>query len=115
MEVMIAVPSGLIYFALIFHTQHSPFDCTCDCEFAFFLKYGARFKRFRFLSSIQGRVRGAIEGSLKPMPPFMRVKMGIAQRKKDTQPSQTCSGGFVKTQLYAICRCFFAIGECNLI
>jgi hypothetical protein len=37
----------------------------------------------------------------------------IAQ--KDTQPSQTCSGGFIKTQLYAICCCFFAIGEYNLI
>ena len=30
------------------------------------------------------------------------------------QPSQTCSGGFIKTQLYAICCCFFAIGEYNL-
>ena len=37
----------------------------------------------------------------------------IAQ--KDTQPSQTCSGGFIKTQLYAICCCFFAIGEYILI
>jgi len=37
----------------------------------------------------------------------------IAQ--KDTQPSQTCSGGFIKTQLYAICCCYFAIGEYNLI
>ena len=35
--------------------------------------------------------------------------------QKDTQPSQTCSGGFTKTQLYAVCCCFFAIGECNLI
>jgi len=33
----------------------------------------------------------------------------------NTQPSQTCSGGFIKTQLYAICCCFFAIGEYNLI
>jgi len=32
-----------------------------------------------------------------------------------TQPSQTCSGGFIKTKLYAICCCFFAIGESNLI
>ena len=31
--------------------------------------------------------------------------------QKDTQPSQTCTGGFIKTQLYAICCCFFAIGE----
>ena len=48
---------------------------------------------------------------------FIRVKMKteycIAQ--KDTQPSQTCSGGFIKTQLYAICCCFFAIGEYNRI
>ena len=34
---------------------------------------------------------------------------------KDTQPSQTCSGGFIKTQLYATCCCFFAIGEYILI
>jgi len=33
----------------------------------------------------------------------------------DAQPSQTCSGGFIKTQLYAICCYFFAIGEYNLI
>ena len=31
--------------------------------------------------------------------------------QKDTQPSQTCSGGFIKTQLCAICWCFFAIKE----
>ena len=35
--------------------------------------------------------------------------------QKDTQPSQTCSGGFIKTQLRAIRCCFFAIGEYNLI
>jgi hypothetical protein len=35
--------------------------------------------------------------------------------QKDPQPSQTCSGGFIKTQLYAFCCCFFAIGEYNLI
>jgi hypothetical protein len=29
--------------------------------------------------------------------------------QKDTQPSQTCSGGFIKTQLEAIGCCFFAI------
>jgi hypothetical protein len=31
--------------------------------------------------------------------------------QKDTQPSQTCSGGFIKTQLCAICCCFFSVGE----
>ena len=35
--------------------------------------------------------------------------------QKDTQPRQTCSGGFIKTQLYVICCCFFAIGEYDLI
>ena len=35
--------------------------------------------------------------------------------QKGTQPSQTGSEGFIKTQPYAICCCFFAIGECNLI
>jgi len=35
--------------------------------------------------------------------------------QKDTQPSQACSGGFIKTQLYAICCCLFAIEEYNLI
>jgi hypothetical protein len=33
----------------------------------------------------------------------------------DTQPSQTCSGGFIKTELYAACCCFFAIEEYNQI
>ena len=35
--------------------------------------------------------------------------------QKDTQPSQTSSGGFIKTQLYAICCRFFAIGEYIII
>ena len=35
--------------------------------------------------------------------------------QKDTQPSQTCPGGLIKTHLCAICCCFFAIGEYNLI
>jgi len=35
--------------------------------------------------------------------------------QKDTQPSQTCSGGYIKTQLYTVCCCFFAVGEYSLI
>ena len=33
----------------------------------------------------------------------------IAQ--KDTQSSQTRSEEFIKTQLYALCCCFYAIGD----
>ena len=49
---------------------------------------------------------------------FLRVhvsKDGRSITQRDTQPNQTCSGGFIKTQPYAICCCFFAIGEYNLI
>jgi hypothetical protein len=45
----------------------------------------------------------------------VKSKDGHCITQKDTQPSQTCSGGFIKTQLYAICCCFFAIGEYNPI
>ena len=58
----------------------------------------------------------------KPLPPSENSSYRVHESKdehcitqKDTQPRQTCSGGFIKTQLYAICCCFFAIGEYNLI
>ena len=43
------------------------------------------------------------------------VAEGMMDVHKDAQPIQTCSGGFIKTQLHAIRCCFFAIGEHNLI
>ena len=44
----------------------------------------------------------------KPMPPsdpkrFHGSKDENYITQKDTQPSQTCSGGFIKTKLYAVC------------
>ena len=35
--------------------------------------------------------------------------------QKESQPSQTCSGGFINAQLYVIRCCLFAIGEYNQI
>ena len=56
----------------------------------------------------------------KPMPPsdpkrFHGSKDENYITQKDTQPSQTCSGGFIRINFYAICFCFFAIREYNLI
>ena len=46
----------------------------------------------------------------KPGPPSENCSYRISSQK-DTQPSQTCSGGFNNTQLSAICYCFFATGR----
>jgi hypothetical protein len=50
----------------------------------------------------------------KPMPPSENWSYRVQKSKgehfisqKDTQPSQTCSGGFVNLQLFANCWCFF--------
>jgi len=52
-------------------------------------------------------------GQLQGMACESKDEQCITQ--KGTQPSQTCSEGFIKTQPYAICCCFFPIGEYNLI
>jgi len=58
----------------------------------------------------------------KPMPPSENGSYRVHESndehyitQKGTQPSQTCSGVFIKTQLCAIYCCFFAIGEYNII
>ena len=59
----------------------------------------------------------------RPMPPSENWSCRVRDSKdehcitqQDTQPSQTCSGGFIIAQLFfAICWCFFATGEYNLI
>ena len=76
------------------------------------------FKGWRAIAIAEDRSEWRSRTFTKPMPPSENWSYRIRGSKdehcitqKDTQPSQTCSRGFIKTQLYATCCYFFAIGE----
>jgi hypothetical protein len=78
------------------------------------------FKEWRAIAEDRSEWRSRTYS--EPMPPSEYLSYRVHESKdeyyiaqKDTQLSQTGSGGFIKTQLYAICCCFFSIGEYNLI
>ena len=88
--------------------------------FKLLVHFGKRnFVDFASSGEIETKLRNIYS---KPMPPCETLSYRVHESKdehfitqKDIQPSQTCSGGFIKTQLRAIRCCFFAIGEYNLI
>ena len=71
------------------------------------------FKEWRAIA--EDRSEWSLRTYSKPMPPSENWPYRVHESKdehcitqKGTQPCQTCSGGFIKTQLYASCCCFFS-------